>query len=300
MTLTSTALLGWLALLGCLVAGCGGGTVDPASNPPTTASAPSGSITSAAGSEGAIDGRFDVGGHRLYLKCRGTGAPTVVYLHGSINERSVIPHANAESILSALSDRYRVCLYDRRNLGSSDTVDAVQRPADAIRDLNRLLATAKVKPPYVLLGASFGGLLAYLYANTSPDDVVGMVLLDSMFPDELKLEPLLEPKNRYAAYDVEDEKSLERISHYKTLKAAENYIGREPAIPVTYLASIPEGFDQSEYGPEYNTKISAAQRAYVARFAPGNLRRVPAPHFMEPAIPDTIVKELLAVIAAAG
>ena len=59
-----------------------------------------------------------------------------------------------------------------------------------MEDLHRLLAAAGVEPPYVLLGASFGGMLAYLYANTYPDEVVGMVLLDAMFPDELSMEYL--------------------------------------------------------------------------------------------------------------
>ena len=180
-------------------------------------------------------------------------------------------------------------------------VDAVQGPDDVLNDLHQLLAAAKVGQPYVLLGASFGGLVAYNYANTYPDDVFGMVLLDSMFPDELKLEPLVDPKERYAAYDAEDEnESLERISHYKMLKAAQRYVGKEPAIPVTYLASIPEGFDKDDLGDEYNSKILGVQEAYVDRFRPGKLIRVDAPHFMEPEIPDQIAQELRDVIAIAG
>jgi hypothetical protein len=126
------------------------------------------------------------------------------------------------------------------------------------------------------------------------------VLLDSMFPDELKLEPLVPAKERFVAYDAEDEnESLERISHYKALMAAERYIGKEPAIPVTYLASIPEGYDKSELGEPYNTRIVQVQQGYVNRFAPGTLRKVDASHFMEPVIPDQIAEELRLVITTA-
>jgi pimeloyl-ACP methyl ester carboxylesterase len=52
----------------------------------------------------------------------------------------------------------------------------------------REILTGKIKPPYVLLGASFGGLVAYIYAVTYPKEVTGMVLLDAAFPDELALE----------------------------------------------------------------------------------------------------------------
>ena len=128
-----------------LAIGCGDD--DDAAAPNTTTSA-----------RAKIDGKFDVGGHSLYLKCRGAAPPTVVYMHGSIgiDERSVVPHTNGEAFLSSLGTDHRVCVYDRRNLGKSDTVDAPQLPKDAVNDMRRLLAAAEVEPPYVLLGASFG------------------------------------------------------------------------------------------------------------------------------------------------
>lgn len=103
-----------------------------------------------------------------------------------------------------------------------------------------MLRAADIEPPYVLLGASFSGMLSYLYANTYPDEVVGMVLLDSMFPDELSLEHLFPPGDRLKAFTKEDEQeSVERISHYKVVKAGQRFTGNEPPIPVTYLSSIP-------------------------------------------------------------
>ena len=269
-----------LMALGIVLAGCAGSDESAATNTNATPA------TTQAAATGKIDGKFDVGGHSLYLKCTGTEPPTIVYMHGSITERSVDPHVNGE-FLTALSGEHRVCVYDRRNLGHSDTVDAPQLPKDAIGDLHALLAAADVGPPYVLVGASFGGLLSYLYANTYPDDVVGMVLLDSQFPDELALEHLFKPEDRYMASDAEDEnESLEPISHFKVFNASEPYIGKEPAIPVTNLSSIPEGFDVNDFNiPEYDRKILGLQKAYVERFAPGRYVRVDAPHFMEEAIP---------------
>ncbi len=143
-------------------------------------------------------------------------------------------------------------------------------------------------------------MLAYLYANTYPDEVVGMLLLDAMFPDELSLDYLLPPKDRYEAFDKEDEAALERISHYKVLKLGQRYIGKEPKIPVTYLASTSEGYDTQGFGEEYDTKIVQLQQDYVDRFSPGALKKVDAPHFMEPVIPDRIAAEVREVIAAAG
>lgn len=94
--------------------------------------------------------------------------------------------------------------------------------------------------------------------------------------------------------------ALPSLSHYKVLKLGQRYIGREPKIPVTYLASTSEGHDKQGFSEEYNTKIVQLQQDYVDRFSPGALKKVDAPHFMEPVIPDRIAAEVREVIAAAG
>ena len=79
-----------------------------------------------------VERMYDVGGHKLFMSCAGSGSPTVVYLHGWINDAWISPHANGEHIRRHLTD-HRVCLYDRRNVGSSQTVDAVQTHQDMLR-----------------------------------------------------------------------------------------------------------------------------------------------------------------------
>ncbi len=164
-----------------------------------------------------------------------------------------------------------------------------------------LLGAADIAPPYVLVGASFGGMLAYLYVNEHPEEVVGMVLLDAMFPDEMALEHLFPADDTYRASSEPDEEfGAERISHYKVMQAAQRFIGKEPAIPVTYLASTEEGYEDNDFGiPEYDRKILALQAAYVDRFSPGRRVEVDAPHFMEPVIPEQIAEEVRRVIEQA-
>ncbi len=262
---------------------------------PTTAAT---STTAAPSESDVIDGMFDVGGHELYLHCEGTGSPTIVYLHGSITEPDVHPVSNARRIQDEISDTNRFCAYDRRNVGRSETVDAVQTPEALLNDLRELLDGANVEPPYVLLGASFGGLPAYVFANSHPDEVVGMVLLDSMFPDELSLEGLFPAEDRYEAFDAEDEnESLERISHFDMQVAANAFVGAEPDIPLIYLASEQEPWNEQGYGvPEYDAQILDVQAGFVDRFAPGELIWVDSPHFMEPVVPTDIADALRAVI----
>jgi len=261
-----------------------------------------GTSTAAEPREPTVEGTFDVGGHELFLRCEGSGSPAVVYMHGSIIDSEVLPHASGTGFQQLLADDYQTCVYDRRNVGASDTVDAAQLPADALEDMRNLLTVAGVEPPYVLVGASFGGMLSYLYANEHPDEVVGMVLLDAMFPDELELEPLFPAEDTFQALSEADEtESLERISHFKVLTAGQRFIGKEPDIPVTYLASGREGYEDNDYGiPAYTSQIRTLQAAYVERFSPGSLITVAAPHFMEPVVPDQIAAAVRGVIETAS
>ncbi|MFQ6170411.1 alpha/beta fold hydrolase [Oryzobacter sp. R7] len=266
----------------------GGGTAS-AGDSPTPASA-----------DGPVDRLVDVGGHSLYLSCRGAGSPTVIYLHGAIWSEQIVPHRNAIAIRDRLQDEVRVCLYDRRNTGLSDTVDAIQKPKDAMRDLEALLSAAGVEPPYVLLGASAGGLLSYLYANEHPDEVVGMVLLDAMFPDELSLEKYWPREDWYQSFHADDQCcTLERLSHWKVMQESQRHIGREPEIPVTYLTAGQDPRDQTGIA-EYDARIMSVLAGYVSRFAPGEVIEVDAPHFMEPVVPDEIAAAVREVVDRAA
>jgi pimeloyl-ACP methyl ester carboxylesterase len=137
----------------------------------TTAGSPA---TTQAAVTGKIDGKFDVGGHQLHLACEGSGSPTIVYLHG-LDPAGQTSGQSAGTIPSLTSARHRYCGYDRANTGSSDKVPGPLTGKTSVADLHRLLQAAKVEPPYVLLGTSFGGLIAHLYAATHPKEVVGMV-----------------------------------------------------------------------------------------------------------------------------
>ncbi len=120
---------------------------------------------------------FDVGGHRLHLECTGSGSPTVV-LQPGMGEMS----SNHAWIARALAEDTRVCAYDRAGRGWSDPVDSPQDANEIATDLHALLEAADVPGPYVMAGHSFGGLYTLTYAARYPDEVAGMVLIDTTAP----------------------------------------------------------------------------------------------------------------------
>jgi pimeloyl-ACP methyl ester carboxylesterase len=121
---------------------------------------------------------YDVGGHRLHIECAGTGSPTVVLQNG-LGEMS----ASWSRITTQVSRTTRVCAYDRAGQGWSDDVDAPQDGVTIADDLHTLLERAGETGPYLIVGHSAGGPYSMIYADRYPDDVAGMVLLDSMSPD---------------------------------------------------------------------------------------------------------------------
>lgn len=132
---------------------------------------------------GLMPGKLvDVGGYRLHLNCTGTGSPTVVLLNG-LGETSPL-WARVQPTVAATS---RVCAYDRAGQGWSDDSSNPADATTAATDLHKLLAAAGESGPFVLAGHSSGGVHALTYTHLYPNDVAGVVLLDSASPRQVEL-----------------------------------------------------------------------------------------------------------------
>lgn len=120
---------------------------------------------------------IDVGGHSLHLSCTGSGTPTVVLEPGGGGMSSTLGW-----IAPAVARDTRVCVYDRAGRGWSEPASTAQDGARIATDLHTLLQRGQVPGPYVLAGHSFGGLYVLTFAARYPDEVAGMVLVDSTAP----------------------------------------------------------------------------------------------------------------------
>jgi pimeloyl-ACP methyl ester carboxylesterase len=123
----------------------------------------------------------DVGGYRLHLDCAGKGA-TVVLEYG--HQGSFLDWYRVQPQIAKFA---RVCLYDRGGYGWSDTSPKPRLPSVMAEELHALLHAAGEMPPYILVGHSFGGLNALMFAHKFPDEVAGVALVDASLPEMMTL-----------------------------------------------------------------------------------------------------------------
>ena len=199
-------------------------------------------------------GRYvSVDTHRLHYYCVGEGSPTVV-IDGGIGSAAV----EWRAIQTALSGRTRVCSYDRAGYGWSDPGPAPRSTSRVVAEMREMLKQAQIPPPYVLVGHSFGGFNVRYFAAHFPDEVLGLLLLESSHP---------------AAAMPRDKKGIAGRNPFPAQKAPEDRNASDDFVVAGYLNS--------------RRKAIFAQMDEISSFA-RSAREVEASPAL-PAIPVTVV-----------
>ena len=115
----------------------------------------------------------------LYIVEKGFGGPTMVFEAGISAS-----HLNWRHIQDQVAEFAHTVSYDRLGLGWSSPARTPRTPGNIAMELRQLLETAGLKPPFILVAHSFGGLVARRYALLYPEQVAGVVLVDPMRCEE--------------------------------------------------------------------------------------------------------------------
>ena len=123
----------------------------------------------------------DTGGHKLHLNVAGERqeGPTVVLDAGGT---SFSPQW--ARVQPGIAEFARVVSYDRAGLGWSEPGPSPRDARSVARELRAALKNAGLEGPYVAVGSSLGGLYALAFADEFPEETAGVVLVDSMHPDQ--------------------------------------------------------------------------------------------------------------------
>lgn len=126
----------------------------------------------------------DIGGYRLHINCTGSGSPTVVIEAGWGDWSTAWGFVQPQ-----VAKTTRVCTYDRAGTGWSDAGPLPRDATQVAVELHTLLQKAHIPGPYVLAGHSLGGIPVRVFAGMYPSEVAGVVLIDSMTPQQFTQVP---------------------------------------------------------------------------------------------------------------
>ena len=209
-------------------------------------------------SDGDFAGKVEIsGGRHLYLECHGSGSPTVIFEAG-LRSRGDIWTWSREGVGTGVQPRVasftRTCFYDRPGtlahfpyVSRSDPVPMPRSTGEVVADLHALLSAAGVPGPYVMVGASTGGLIVRQYASLYPSEVSGLVLVDAISE---AMEGLMRPRQfaRYNRYylqspsaDAAQYSNLEAIDFYRSF-AEMKPLRRTPRSLPVFVISANYGF----------------------------------------------------------
>lgn len=174
-----------------------------------------------------------VDGVQIHIHCLGSGAPTVVIDAGNGSYS-----LEWTPIQERLSRSVRVCTFDRPGYGWSEPGPQPRDGAQVVKELHALLATAGETGPYVLVGHSLGGVHVRLFAAQYPQEVAGMVLVDTAFPLEITPEFEAQMQSSIGFYQV-----MHLLSGSGVLRIL-GPLGGEGALPET-ARKLPAGLQDA-------------------------------------------------------
>ena len=122
----------------------------------------------------------DIGGRRIHLDCRGSGAPIVVFESG-LDVYGSLSWSAVQDRVAAIT---RACSYDRAGIMWSDRASGKRDGAAVAGDLHKALQAAGEQGPYVMVGHSLGGPYVMTFTQEFGSDVAGIVFVDASHPDQ--------------------------------------------------------------------------------------------------------------------
>jgi pimeloyl-ACP methyl ester carboxylesterase len=205
----------------------------------------------------------NLGTHSIHLHCVGAGSPTVVF-EADLDQYGSL---SWDSVQGDIGKFARACSYDRAGIMWSEPGPLPRDGERIASELATVLDMAGEDGPYVLVGHAFGGAYVRIFAGQNPDDVCGMVLVDSSHPEML---------THFTEYGVEKEIPGKQIRPLILLLSHLGMPGRfkgnlynlSPDVYNPTQAFLPESsmawFDETVEAP--NTLAQAGQYAYLGDF----------------------------------
>ena len=247
--------------------------------------------------------RIAVGSYQVQMASAGSGRYTVLFESGFGTDlrawRKVAPE---------VAKTARTVTYSRAGYGASDPRPEPRTLLQSSEELDQLVAAARLTPPFILVGHSYGGMLARAFAARHPDWIAGMVLVD---PSDERFNPALRKldASRAAADDKQfaaivppkfqpELQQLQPVLDSGTFPVA----GKLPDVPVVVLTSVQQA-DKPEFfleTPEAVAVKRGLHADFLRQFSDGSqVLTEKSGHNIQLEEPQLVVGAIAKVIAAA-
>ena len=124
---------------------------------------------------------FNLESNKVHLHCIGKGSPIIIFDSGVGGS-----HLDWIKVQSRAGKLTQACSYARSGSGWSAMGIKPRTSKRIVDELTKILKIAKKEPPYILVGHSFGGLNMQFFARTKPEEVMGLILVDSIHAEQYK------------------------------------------------------------------------------------------------------------------
>lgn len=239
--------------------------------------------------------KAECGGETIEYVVAGDGPVTVVLVNGAGG-----PIEGWHKVFDELASIARVFAYNRCGVGGSSGPAKPQTGSNMVESLCAVLGNAGCRPPYVLVGHSFGGLIVNLFARRYPSDVAAVIMLEATAVEDVELLPVHETRMQRLAARIADrffppDPNAETVHAEATvceLKAAPPF----PPVPLLVVTGAKPAMARFT-APEALAARAAHQRRLVSLSPLG--RQVMAsrsghfPQFTEPEVVVAAVKEAI-------
>lgn len=239
------------------------------------------------------------GARRVEVMQVGDGPVTVVFESGF-----TMGWGTWRPVLPALAGQARLLTYSRTGTGKSDPAQPAPTVADRTAELEALIRARQLKPPFVLVGHSYGGLVVRQFATQHPQQVLGVVLVDPA------------SESYYAALRRIDAARAEREDRTQVERAPATFQGEYayvmslmqsgtspergawPQVPTVLLTSTkPEWPDLLAFGAPGRAAWRQAHADWFARVGQGAYVVTEASgHFIQRDEPELVVQAVLSVL----
>lgn len=249
----------------------------------------------------ALGYNYEIIMEELEYLLSGNGSVTVVFINGF---RMLF--SSWDKVFPSIAERYKVFLYNRRGIGSSQKAAKHQDGITVIEELRTALKYLSLKPPYILVGHSLGGVYANLLARKYPDEVDAVAFVDSPSPNEILEQKLIKVP---AVLDMFNnsikclEKIFEKFKYSEdeeirlTVDQVQN-AGSFPDIPIAVLS----GIKKMPFVPERSLRIHKKYQQELLRLSSSATYHEcrESGHFPQITEPKLVIEAILEIIEIAN